>query len=272
MIERIFRKINREILLKLAGKKKYQNLFEELNSLSLRGMNIGGGGAVNSSGEFWALNYINQKLKNINELTIFDVGANIGDYSILLQNTFGEKAHIYSFEPSGKTFNKLNLNLIDLTNINTFNFGFGDKNEKINLFRDSDESPLASVYNRRLEHFSIKMNKVEEIEIRTIDEFCLENQIKHIHFLKLDAEGHEMNILKGTPGLLRSGAIDFIQFEFGGCNIDSKTFFQDFYYLLRDNYYLYRIVQDGLYKIEHYKEMYESFITTNYIAERINYK
>jgi FkbM family methyltransferase len=270
MIERVFRKINREILSKLAGKKKYQYLFEELYSLSLRGMNIGSGDIVNNSGELWALKYINQKLKSVRDLTVFDVGANIGDYSILLQDTFGEKAHIYSFEPAGKTFNKLISNFTDLTNISLFNFGFGDKNEKINLFRDSDESPLASVYSRRLDHFGIRMNKVEEIEIRTIDGFCLEKQIKHIHFLKLDAEGHEISILKGASNLLSSGAVDYIQFEFGGCNIDSKTFFQDFYYLLKDTYNIYRIVQDGLYKIENYKEMYESFATTNYICERIN--
>jgi len=40
--------------------------------------------------------------------------------------------------------------------------------------------------------------------------------------------------------------------------------------LLKDDYYIYRIVKDGLYKIERYKEIYEAFITTNYLAERIS--
>jgi len=68
--------------------------------------------------------------------------------------------------------------------------------------------------------------------------------------------------------MLHSGSIDFIQFEFGGCNIDSRTYFQDFYYLLKDNYKIYRIVKDGIYPINQYREMYEAFITTNYLAEK----
>ena len=68
--------------------------------------------------------------------------------------------------------------------------------------------------------------------------------------------------------MLENHKVDFIQFEFGGRNIDSRTYFQDFYYLLKEDYYIYRIVKDGLYKIERYKEMYEAFITTNYLAER----
>ncbi len=68
--------------------------------------------------------------------------------------------------------------------------------------------------------------------------------------------------------MLGSGAVDFIQFEFGGCNIDSRTYFQDFYYLLNDRYKISRILKDGLYPISRYKEMYEAFTTTNYLAEK----
>ena len=61
--------------------------------------------------------------------------------------------------------------------------------------------------------------------------------------------------------------IKFIQFEFGSCNIDSKTYFQDFWYLLKDNYNIYRIVKDGITPIIKYKETSEIFTTINYLAE-----
>jgi hypothetical protein len=60
--------------------------------------------------------------------------------------------------------------------------------------------------------------------------------------------------------------IDNIQFEFGGCNIDSRTYFQDFFYLLKDNYRIYRVLKDGLFEIPTYKETYEIFTTINYSA------
>lgn len=108
----------------------------------------------------------------------------------------------------------------------------------------------------------------EEIEIKTIDEFCSENEIRHIHFLKLDIEGHEKSALNGASKILSSGCVNFIQFEFGGCNIDSRTYFQDFYYQLKEDYKIFRIVKDGLFEIKHYKEIYEIFITTNFLAEK----
>ena len=68
--------------------------------------------------------------------------------------------------------------------------------------------------------------------------------------------------------MINSGKIDFIQFEFGGTDIDSRVFFRDFYYLLKDRYDLYRIVKDGLYKIEGYTEIYENFMSAMYMAKR----
>lgn len=257
-----------KILSPLSGKKSFQKIFESLYLFSLFGMNIGRGGNPKDSGEKNAMSYINRHFEMLNDLTIFDVGANIGHYSVLLKEIFGEKAIIHSFEPSKKTFDKLISNIGDKNKIYLHNFGFGSENTKIILYSDSDESGLASVYKRRLDHFNIDMSKSEQIEIKTLDTFCNDQKIEHIHFLKLDVEGHELKVMEGASKMLKSGAIDFIQFEFGGCNIDSRTFFQDFYYLLKDNYKIYRIVKDGLYQINQYKEMYEAFTTTNYLAEK----
>ena len=262
------KRIIRNFLLSIAGKKKYQNLFEDLHQISLKGMNIGGGSAPAHSGEIYALQYIYDQLKESSSVTIFDVGANVGKYSNLLKDTFGNKAQIFSFEPSKKTFQKL---LLNTNNINSYNFGFGYENQKLTLFSNADESGLASLYKRKLDHFNIQMDRTEEVEIKTIDKFCIQNDINHIHFLKLDIEGHELKALEGAKKLVSSGNIDYIQFEFGGCNIDSKSYFRDFFYLLKDNYTIFRIVKDGLFKIDDYKERYETFSTTNFLAERVGF-
>jgi hypothetical protein len=62
-----------------------------------------------------------------------------------------------------------------------------------------------------------------------------------------------------------------LTFEFGGCNIDSRTYFQDFWYLLQDYglRYFYRITPMGLLVyLPQYDEIDEQFRTTNYLVCR----
>jgi len=157
-------------------------------------------------------------------------------------------------------------NINEMENVKTHNFGFSDKNGVLTLYSNKKGSGLASVYKRNLEHYNTSMDIEEKVEMRTIDSFCEENKIERIEFLKLDVEGNELKVLEGAREKLKSGNIDHIQFEFGGCNIDSRAYFQDFYYLLSGQYKIYRILQNGLFHIENYKAIYECFIMTNFLA------
>jgi hypothetical protein len=106
------------------------------------------------------------------------------------------------------------------------------------------------------------------VELRTLDDFCAERGIGRIDLLKIDVEGHELRVLEGARGLLEADAIGFIQFEFNATNIDSRSFFRDFYELLSPRYRLSRIVRDGLYPIGAYSPRHELFVgPVNYLAE-----
>jgi FkbM family methyltransferase len=254
---------------KMAGKNKCQPFFERLYSEALTGMNIGSGGNYLASGEKCIVKHIAQKHKNLKTIIVFDVGANVGNYSKMAADVLGDNACLYAFEPSKATFQRLEENTKLIKNITRYNFGFSDMDTEITLYSDKESSGLASVYKRNLEHFSINMGNTETIEVKTIDAFCMENKIDSIDFLKMDVEGNELKVLHGAKNLINNGGIESLQFEFGGCNIDSRTYFQDFYYLLKDRYKIYRIVQDGLFEIKQYREIYECFITTNFFAEKL---
>ena len=47
--------------------------------------------------------------------------------------------------------------------------------------------------------------------------------------MKMDIEGHEPFALRGAKNSLQKGLFRYIQFEYGGCNIDSRTYLKDFY-------------------------------------------
>lgn len=63
-------------------------------------------------------------------------------------------------------------------------------------------------------------------------------------------------------------AIKSVQFEFGGCNIDTRTFLQDFFYFFKQHRMrIHRITPFGyLQPLTAYREIDEQFRTTNFLA------
>ncbi len=257
-----------KIVLRILKTSVNQDVWEDVFRLSLSKMNFGNGSDFKDSGELSVLGRIKESYRAGEQLTVFDIGANVGKYACELSDFFGSQATIFSFEPSEKTFQLFLSNTKGKSNILPNNMGMGKEPSTITLYTNNDGSGLASVYQRKLDHFGLSMDKKEVINLSSVDVFCQEKGINRIHFLKLDIEGHELSALQGASTMLNNGAVDFIQFEFGGCNIDSRTYFQDFFYLLKDKYIIYRILENGLYEIVQYKEIYEVFITVNYLAIR----
>ncbi|MDP2705035.1 MAG: FkbM family methyltransferase [Patescibacteria group bacterium] len=212
---------------------------------------------INTNGEKKALRHISSVYGN-KTITIFDVGAYKGDYREAVIESIPH-CIVYSFEPQKKLYENL-AQRFD----NCFNIGFSDKKEIAPIFGNANKGGLTSLYQRKLEHFNLSVSEQEKVSLTTVDEFCREHGIQEIHFLKLDVEGHELKVLRGAEKMMEH--IDFIQFEFGGCDIDSKTFFQDFWYVLGDTHVIYRITQWGLQEIKKYRETEEVFMTCNYLA------
>ncbi len=238
-----------------------------MHGLSLIGMNYSVT-QVSDSGEANLLKTIKTHFSN-SEIVIFDVGANVGNYTNQILSVFGKKVTLFAFEPSKSTFSKLKGNVNQTGNIFLYNIGLGAVDETSILYSDGNNSEMASLYDRRLDFVDTRLTFKQEVEIQTLDSFCIKNKISHINLLKLDVEGNELNCLKGSKKMLEKDAIDFIQFEFG-CNIDSKTYFQDFYYLLNDKYRIYRVLQNGLRLVKDYRPRWEIMLISNFLAVRKN--
>ena len=134
------------------------------------------------------------------------------------------------------------------------------------LFSDSPGSGLASLTQRRLSHVNISLDMAAEVRtIRFEDYYKAELEGRLIDIAKLDIEGYELSALRGFGKAIEYTRI--VQFEFGGCNIDTRTFFQDFWYFFSDhNFELFRITPLGIEPLRKYSEMDECFRTTNFIA------
>lgn len=246
------------------------------HTLSLFGMNYGGGGSIQNSGEIWALqNVIRPALAGVDAPVVFDVGANVGEYSLLTRQELPQ-AKILAFEPAPATYQQLRQRLSQSdghAEITPYNFGFSDANRSLELFSyaiEGNEVSLLASVDRRLptQVVNVEVEHSEQIQVRTIDSFCAAENITRIDLLKLDVEGHELAVLRGAREMLARGGIRIIQFEFGPANIYSRTFFYDFWTLLSDAFDIFRIVPNGLAPIAYYGEHREVFLTTNYLAVR----
>lgn len=148
------------------------------------------------------------------------------------------------------------------------NIGLGKEQGEFNLYYDEPGSGTASLTKRNIDYIGVEFKHCERVSIDTVDHYCEEKNIDFIDLLKIDVEGHELDVLDGAINMLRKKSVGKVSFEFGGCNIDTRTFFKDFFcYFQKHHYRLYRITPSGyFFPVDFYEETYEQFRTTNFLA------
>ncbi len=197
---------------------------------------------------------------------LFDVGANKGEWSRILQDLYPE-AQLFMFEPQPSC--QTILSDLNLSNSVLIPSAVGSEKGILELYSPSDASGIASLHERRDSYFNDKKFDVTEVSVVTIDDVVEENNLTKIDFMKMDIEGHELEALKGALKSLESGVIKAFSFEFGSGNINSRTFFHDFWDLLHPlGYDIYRVLPSS--RLMHIKQYYEDCEhyrgVTNYIA------
>jgi FkbM family methyltransferase len=188
-------------------------------------------------------------------MVAFDVGANIGDYSIILSRLVGATGSVHTFEPASSTFAKLKERLKQSKCHNV------QAHQKATY---SDNIPI--VFNEFPEDFSV-WNSIgrpemlnpngsgeyvpivnsEIVEGITLDSFCKDHGIEKIGYLKIDVEGAESDTLEGMTDLLKNQKVDYIQFEISQKMLEGldRTAGLTFNILRKHGYECHRITADG---------------------------
>ena len=227
------------------------------------------GNGYDSTSKKTEVELIKRVLGQSSPKVLIDVGGNIGLYTDQLLNNF-QNVEIHIFEPSLTNTNILSNKFSLNKNVTVNPVGLSNVNETVKLYSDVLGSGLGSLTKRHLDHFNINFDQSETIKvIKFIDYYNTNFKGQTIDLFKIDVEGHEMDVLEGCEEVIDN--IKCIQFEFGGCNIDTKTYFQDFWYFLKKrNFDIYRISPIGLISIDKYSEQLEYFRTTNFICVNRN--
>ncbi|WP_457767790.1 FkbM family methyltransferase [Cyanobium sp. ULC084] len=241
----------------------------EISRLKYHGKQYGSYG-INEEVDL-AISTIKSFSSTINKKTIvLDIGANKGEYAKALLSKLGEDIEIHCFEPSADHCETLNaLQLDNPGKVFYHSTAISSKNESRILFKDQRGSGLASLYERDLACHGLSLDQQEQVSTSTIDDWMNVSHLHEISFAKIDVEGHELDIFKGAAQALSESRILAVQFEFGGCNIDSRTFIKDFHSLLVRNYQyrLYRLAPGKvLVDLNSYNEDFECFTWQNLLA------
>lgn len=131
---------------------------------------------------------------NLREGSVFfDVGANVGLYSITIAKKF-ENINIYAFEPIPNTIHEFKENIdkndVPFGKIFLIESAVSDQNGYVNITTDFHCSNYLTQSDSVVNHM-----RVESV---TIDSFVQKNDISKIDFIKIDIEGHEYQVLKGA--------------------------------------------------------------------------
>ncbi len=259
----------KDFLTKISGNAFVQNLLAAQVRAMNHAMGIGTSGEFTTDGEFIVFDLLNKNCQP--HYCIFDVGSNKGQFLTYSLNNIKHSSYkFHCFEPSQETFLMLVDNSPVDNRIKLNNLGLGMENCEAVLHYNAYGAEGASLTKRDLDHYGIYFDHSETIRLTTLDDYCLTNGIEHIHLLKLDIEGHELDALKGSKNMIVGNKIDIILFEFGGCNIDTRIFFRDYWHFFMDTPMdIFRATPYGyLIKIEKYKEDHEQFSYSNFVAIR----
>lgn len=197
--------------------------------------------------------------------TVFDVGACVGDWTqkILARQP---EALVHCFEPLPANHQALVRTLGKRAFVN--GFALGAQNGALALHvpadRGAEKWELGSLYKRHAPDVD-SLTEVT-VAVRTLDDYCREQEIGGIDFLKIDTEGAEMDVLLGGASLFARGRVIAAQFEYGATWLDARRQLRDVFDFLADKpYAVGKLMPDGYMLIDRYQPLLDSFSYSNWV-------
>lgn len=166
---------------------------------------------------------------------IFDVGGNKGQ-SIERYIKIFNKPTIHSFEPINSEFNFMNEKFKNNKNIFLNNYALGDKTckQKLNVTAITGNSSFNKIRpgTKWLKTRSYQSNtssktyvkSIQEVDVKKLDDYVEINNINKIDLLKIDTQGYEDKILKGSQKTIKGNKVKVIMTEIMFDNVYNKHF------------------------------------------------
>jgi FkbM family methyltransferase len=195
---------------------------------------------------------------------VFDIGAHHGEWSEAVSKKC--ECYIHMFEASPEAFNVLKKKNNNNYTIN--NLAASDKSGNLAFHVYRDDPRLSSAHRRISVEDTLLVSGYDTYEVTStsVDDYWPIGK-GMINFLKVDVKGSEYEVLRGARKLLRRGAINYIQFEYGGTFANAGTSLKlVYYYLRRFGYHLFEVKGNKFKEIPEFRDGLEHFEYTKFLA------
>jgi FkbM family methyltransferase len=150
-------------------------------------------------GDRAALQALKRNLQS--DAVVFDIGANIGTFSLALSRWVAPGGAVHAFEPVPSAYSRLQDNVArnGLTNVHLNQLALSDERGTAAIFVP-EQTYSGAIYNPGMSTMFAADTpgfRKEEIETSTIDDYVAAHDVKRIDAMKLDIEGAELRALKG---------------------------------------------------------------------------
>jgi FkbM family methyltransferase len=203
-------------------------------------------------------------------MTIFDIGANIGDWTLaFVENAAacGRSDYaIHLFEPSMTTARMLKAHLAqhESERIDIHAFGMSSSPGCVAFHIVGDGVGVNSIHPPP----GTAVLRTEQATMDTVDRFTAKKNMSHITLMKVDTEGHDLSVLKGASQLLERGAIAVVQFEYNHRWITSRTYLRDVFEIAPTGYRIGKVTPHGIEWYPAWDPELESYREGNYLLCR----
>jgi FkbM family methyltransferase len=168
---------------------------------------------------------------------VIDVGAHIGKYTILASKMVGSTGKVIAIEAHPANYDILNKNIVlnKLSNVITLNYAVHSKEGMVKLYEPLQEEGF-TIYNTIMsDREAVNHQKYIEVKANTLNSLMLANGISQVNWIKVDVEGAEFEVLKGSTNLLSSSKDISILLEIHNVGDIQKTFYEPIMKLLKSN-------------------------------------
>ena len=151
---------------------------------------------------------LQQALPGFNPTLVFDVGANVGQSAARFRAAY-PGARLHCFEPVPETYVALSEALADdpLAECHPLALGSIPGFARVRLEGTSDRA--------RIDRTAADDASTGSVSVDTLSEFCALRGIAHISYLKVDTEGHDLEVLRGGESMFAEGRVSVVEVEAG---------------------------------------------------------
>lgn len=144
-------------------------------------------------------------------MVVLDIGASIGQYTLLAAGIVGTSGKVYAFEPDPVTYQWLsgNVKRNNLANVTTNQLALGEEPGMLDLYIGSPENIGTTSLRPQYNH----SGRSARVEVLPLDSYLERAGVQRVDFIKIDVEGAESLVLKGAPMLLAKRPSIIIEFE-----------------------------------------------------------